>query len=263
MDGFKLNVQAYLDRVGYSGALSPTEETLIKLTRAHLEAVPFENLEVRYEHKEPSLEPEGLYHKVVENRRGGYCFELNKIFYLLLQELGFTCYPVPARIVHNRQELRPVTHRATVVVINGRKWFCDVGFGGAGPKGALRMDITDVQTVYGDSFYIVCGQPDYKEEYAIFRVDDGIPSRVMVYQDRPWMEVDFTTYNSHFATYDRSPFKNRIVLYRCTPNGWISLTDYTFTELENGNRQVVELQTDQELKDVIEQRFELFVTPEQ
>ena len=261
MDNYKLNVDAYLARIGYCGSLTVSEDTLVKLTRAHLEAVPFENLLIRYEHKEPSLEIADLYTKVVENKRGGYCFELNKIFYFLLKELGFSCYPVPARIVLRREELRPVSHRATIVVIDGRKWFVDVGYGGAGPKGALRMDTTEIQRIYGDDFYIVYDQPDYKGEYALFRVDDGVASRVMVYQDKEWMEVDYTTFNSHFASYDRSPFKNRRVLYRCTPNGWISLTDFTFTTSENGNVQIVELQTEQEVKEVIEQQFELFVTP--
>jgi len=261
MCDFKLDVNNYFERIGISGPVRADEDSLVRLTRAHLLEVPFENLEVRYEHKEPSLEDADLYHKVVECRRGGYCFELNKLFYLLLKEIGYTCYPVPARIVHRRTELRPVSHRATIVIVDGRKWFVDVGFGGAGPKGAIRMDTTEVQEVFGDSFVVTPNDSVYHGEYLISRIDDGIPERVMVFQENPWMDVDFTTFNSYYATYHRSPFKNKVVLYRCTPNGWVSLTDNVLTTLADGNRQIVELQTDQEIQDVIRQKFNLFVTP--
>ena len=251
----------YLAHLNLSDVPAATEDFLVAVTRAHLEVVPFENLEVHYERREPSLAATDLFKKVVENKRGGYCFELNKLFYLLLKEIGYTCYPVPARIVHRRTELRPVSHRATIVIVDGRKWFVDVGFGGAGPKGAIRMDTTEVQEVFGDSFVVTPNDSVYHGEYLISRIDDGIPERVMVFQENPWMDVDFTTFNSYYATYHRSPFKNKVVLYRCTPNGWVSLTDNVLTTLADGNRQIVELQTDQEIQDVIRQKFNLFVTP--
>lgn len=261
MEDYTVNIAEYLQRIQFTDNWAVNAETLVRVTRAHLEAVPFENLEVRYEHREPSLEAKDLYNKVVINKRGGYCFELNKLFYLLLKQMGFECYPVPARVVHQRPELRPVSHRATVVVIDGRKWFCDVGFGGAGPKGALRLDTTDVQEVFGDSFVITRDHEKYIGEYAICRIDDGIAQQVLSVQDNAWMDVDFTTFNSYYATYHRSPFKLKRVLYKCTTHGWVSLTENTLVTMENGIRQTVELQSEQEIETVIEQRFGLFVKP--
>lgn len=250
----------YLAHLGFSHAPALTEDFLAVLTRAHLETVPFENLLVHYEHREPSLAAEDLFRKVVENRRGGYCFELNKLFYLLLKGLGFACYPVPARVVHRREELRPYSHRATVVEIGGRKWLCDVGFGGAGPKGAIRIDTTEVQTVYGDSF-LVLPDPVYAGEWAICRMEDGVPEKVLVFRDMPWMEADFATLNSYYATYPRSPFLTKRILYRCKPDGWISLTQNTVTKMTNGTVQTVELQTEDEVQTLLEQEFDLFVRP--
>lgn len=251
----------YLAHLGFSDSPSITEEFLAALTRAHLEVVPFENLEVHYEHQEPSLAASDLFQKVVGNKRGGYCFELNKLFYLLLKGLGFTCYPVPARVVHRREELRPYSHRATVVEVNGRKWFCDVGFGGAGPKGALRMDTEDVQTVFGDDFYVAPDQGTYPGELAIFRFEGGTPEKVLVFRDMPWMEADFVTLNSYYATYPRSPFLTKRILYRCFPGGWISLTQNTVTRMTNGVQQTVELQTEDQVQTLIAQEFDLFVRP--
>ncbi len=254
-------LRGYLTHLGFAEVPAVSEDSLVKLTRAHLEVVPFENLEVHYEHKEPSLEATDLYRKVVENQRGGYCFELNKLFYLLLKGLGFACYPVPARVVHRREELRPYSHRATVVEIDGRKWLCDVGFGGAGPKGAIRLDTEQVQTVFGDDFYVAPDPDTYPGEIAIYRFEEGTPEKVLVIRDMPWMEADFVTLNSYYATYPRSPFLTKRILYRCKPAGWISLTQNTVIRMTNGVRQTVELQTEDQVQELLEQEFDLLVKP--
>lgn len=252
---------SYLAHLGITDAAAVTEEFLVSLTRAHLEVVPFENLEVHYEHREPSLAARDLFNKIVGNRRGGYCFELNKLFYLLLKGLGFDCYPVPARVVHRREELRPYSHRATVVVLEGRKWFCDVGFGGAGPKGAIRVDTEEVQTVFGDDFLVTPDKEIYEGELVISRFEEGEPERVLVFRDMPWMEADFVTLNSYYATYPRSPFLTKRILYRCLPDGWISLTQNTVTRMTNGVRQTVELQTEDQVQALLQQEFDLLVKP--
>lgn len=254
-------IRSYLTYLGFADETAISEDFLVNLTRAHLEMVPFENLEVHYEHKEPSLQAADLYTKVVEHKRGGYCFELNKLFYLLLKGLGFHCYPVPARVVHHREELRAYSHRATVVEIHGRKWFCDVGFGGAGPKGAIRMDTEAIQTVFGDDFFVAQDPDVYVGELAICRFEAGVPEKVLVVRDLPWMEADFVTLNSYYATYPRSPFLTKRILYRCKPDGWISLTQNTVIRMTNGVQQTVELQTEDQVQALIEQEFGLFVRP--
>ena len=146
--------QAYLDRIGCPMPEKISEESLRRLTRAHLQEVPFENLEVTEEGHQPSLEPENLYRKVVENRRGGYCFELNKLYYLLLKALGYECYPVPVRVLMGRPEPRPFSHRGILVLLNGQRWYVDVGFGGLGPKGIINVDETGLQTIVGETFRV-------------------------------------------------------------------------------------------------------------
>ena len=73
------------------------------------------------------------------------------------------------------------------------------------------------------------------------------------------MEADFNTLNSYYATYPRSPFLLKRILYRCTPDGWISLVENAFTVCTENIRQTVELQTEQQIQEVIEQRFGVFL----
>ena len=106
MKGQLIDADAYLSRIGAERPAELTPVTLSKLVRSHLETVPFEVLELTEAKTQPSLEAEGLFEKIVKQRRGGYCFELNKLFYLLLKELGFTCYCVGVRCILGRPDFR-------------------------------------------------------------------------------------------------------------------------------------------------------------
>jgi N-hydroxyarylamine O-acetyltransferase len=84
----EIDVAAYLARIAYQGATTPSFTTLAGLQLAHLRAVPFENLDV-LSRRPISLQPADLYTKIVARRRGGFCYELNGLFATLLRRLGF------------------------------------------------------------------------------------------------------------------------------------------------------------------------------
>jgi N-hydroxyarylamine O-acetyltransferase len=82
------DVRAYLRRINYHGTTNPSAETLRALHVAHLRSVPFENLSIHA--GEPIvLEDVALFAKIVERRRGGFCYEANGLFAALLRALGF------------------------------------------------------------------------------------------------------------------------------------------------------------------------------
>lgn len=230
-----LQIERYLNRIGAERPGELTPESLSMLTRAHLEHVPFEVLQMSEEHTEPSLEPEDLFAKVVENRRGGYCFELNKLFYLLLQALGFACYPVGVRVLMGRPEPRAISHRGIVVCFGEEKWYCDVGFGGQGPKGILRMEETGVQTLTHESFQV---RRDEDGSYVIVLLDGAQQIRMLKFRDEIWLDVDFALLNGYYANHSHSPFNKRKILYLCQPDGWISLVGDSFTEFCCGQTSV-------------------------
>lgn len=249
--GFR--VTEYLRRIGVEETVQPDLCALERLTRAHLKAVPFENMLVFDEHQEPSLEPGDLFDKIVNQKRGGYCFELNKSFFLLLQGLGYDCYPIPARVIHNRQEPCGVSHRGTLVKLEGKRYFCDVGFGGAGPKGVVSLETEEVQQVAGERF-IVRNEGD---SFVIAILEADGPQNVLRIHDQPWLDVDFLTLNRYYATYHGSPFKNKRILYRCTDEGWVSLTDKVFTVKQNGVKTVQTLESEEQVAAVIAEHFGL------
>lgn len=213
-----MNAEKYLARIHAPRPSAPTAEALRALTRAHLEQVPFENLEIALERRCPSLDPEDLYRKVVEQRRGGYCFELNKLFYLLLRELGYDCYCAAARIPYRRPDPRPLSHRTVVVRVEGERWLCDVGFGGPSPKGAMLLDAGE-QIVEGETF-------SSREEDGVLTVYRHDPDGVHLltsFRDAPAPEVDFDVLNGYWGYHPGSVFTQKLVLYRCIPGGMLSL----------------------------------------
>ncbi|WP_347232268.1 arylamine N-acetyltransferase [Streptomyces sp. Root66D1] len=105
---------------------------MTNLHRAHVGAVPFENLDVALGRRIP-LDLKSLQAKLVGRRRGGYCYEQNSLFAAALERIGFT---VSARGARNRSRgatLPPVTHALLVVTVEGEQWLADVGFGWQGP----------------------------------------------------------------------------------------------------------------------------------
>ena len=248
-------IKQYLGRIGASRPEELSASSLSALTRAHLEHVPFEVLEMTEAHTEPSLEPEALFEKIVDHRRGGYCFELNKLFYLLLTELGFSCRSVGVRVLLGRPEPQPISHRGTVVSVDGEEWYCDVGFGGLGPKGILRLDDPGVQTLTYESFRVL---RDEDGSYVIVRLDGSQETRMLKFRDEPWLDVDFALLSGYFGSHSRSPFVRKRILYLCRPDGWISLVGDTFTQFCRGETQTQTVSEDTE-KALIATQFGLYI----
>ncbi|MEX0170377.1 arylamine N-acetyltransferase family protein [Streptomyces sp. LMG1-1-1.1] len=134
--GDELDLDAYLARIEYEvgrdGELAVDLRTLTALHRGHVRAIPFENLDVALGRRVP-LDLKSLQGKLVERRRGGYCYEQNSLFAAVLERIGF---PVAGRGARNRSRggaLTPVTHALLVVTVDGEQWLADVGFGWQGP----------------------------------------------------------------------------------------------------------------------------------
>jgi len=147
-----LNIKAYLERISYHGSLDPTAETLRGLQVAHLLTVPFENLSIHA--KEPIvLDDEALFTKIVERRRGGFCYECNGLFAALLRGLGFDVTMLSAEVAHDDGGFsQPFDHMALMVNLDQR-WLVDVGFGDSFLE-PLRLDDRSEQ-VQGDRAYSI------------------------------------------------------------------------------------------------------------
>ena len=127
--GAEVRMSDYLSRIGVDGAeLRPDLETLKLLQSAHLKTVPFENLDIHW--KRPIvLDVEKFYEKIVSGRRGGFCYELNGLFNVLLRSIGFETRLISARVFNGTDFGPEFDHAAIIVTIDGEEYLADVGFG--------------------------------------------------------------------------------------------------------------------------------------
>ena len=204
-----IDTDAYLARIGYTGPRAVTLETLRGLQRAHLYSIPFENLDVVL--KRPiRLDPASLQQKMVANRRGGYCFESNALFFHALQALGFTVTPLAARVLWERADpaLPPRSHMLLMVDLEDGLYLADVAFGGQTPPQPLTMAVG-------------AEQPTALEPYRLRRTEDGeLDLQALMagawgtlyrFTLHPQLPVDFEYANWFVSTHPDSFFVNNVI----------------------------------------------------
>src|SRR5690348_18327942 len=123
-----MDTAAYLARIGYTGPLQPSAESLRLLQRAHLLSVPFENLDIGCKRK-IMVDRERSVAKVVSEKRGGFCYELNGAFATLLESLGFKVTLLSARVPRQDGSDGPEFDHLALRVDLDQPWLADVGFG--------------------------------------------------------------------------------------------------------------------------------------
>ena len=231
-------LEAYLTRIGVPEPAVADAAALRRLHRAHLLAVPFENLSIHL--GEPiSLAPGDLLAKVVGRHRGGFCYELNGAFALLLEALGFGVRRVAARVYGADGSLGPpFDHLALLAdVPGGGTWLADVGFGSHSsypldvasrdgqddPGGVFRL----VPAADGDLDVLRDGAPQYRLETRTRDLDEFAPTC--------WWQ----------QTWPGSHFRQSTICSRLTPSGRVSLSGRTLIETRDGARTETALPTDE------------------
>jgi len=123
----KVDIVKYLNRIHYKGELTPSLQALKMLQWAHLMNVPFENLDI---HRKVSIDTSKLFEKIVDRNRGGFCYELNGLFYELLKQTGFDVKLVSARVYEQDKGFGPeFDHMAIIAHVNDMDYLVDAGFG--------------------------------------------------------------------------------------------------------------------------------------
>lgn len=142
-----IDLDAYLERIGYRGQRTATLDSLEALHRLHPAAIPFENLNPLLGLPVP-LDLDSLQKKMIAGRRGGWCFEQNTLFRAALETLGFSVASLGARVLWNVPADAPVgprSHMLLLVNIGGQHYIADVGFGGNVLTAPLRLEPSAAQ----------------------------------------------------------------------------------------------------------------------
>ncbi|MFT3895853.1 MAG: arylamine N-acetyltransferase [Anaerolineales bacterium] len=251
-----MNIPQYLERIQYRGLLEMDHGTLRDLQLAHMMTVPFENLDIGL--KRPiKIDEESIWEKLITQRRGGFCYELNGLFAWLLKHIGFNVTYLNARVFNREGNLGiDFDHLALLVQIPGQsiRWLADVGFGDSFME-PLNLDEHGEQSQ---------GLRAYKLEQS----GDGF----IIWQknyDNTWERHYFFDLQSHrfpeeyesaclyHQTSPASSFTRGSIISRATPDGRVSLEDGRLILTENGKRSEKLLSTQDEYRNLLKEHFDL------
>jgi len=249
-----LDLEAYFRRIGYSGSRAATLETLAALHALHPTAIPFENLDT-LRGAPIHLDIDSLQHKLVRQRRGGYCFEQNLLFTHVLTALGFRVVGLGARVIWDRPAdapRGPRTHMALLVPIGSESYLCDVGFGGLTMTGPLRLAFDGEQRTPHETFRVVREGGEYLSQ-ANVRGDWRTLYRFDLQEQ---LQADIELANFFVAQYPESPFRTRLMAARRDGGRTFKLRDSELTiQHRDGSREQRELRDVAEVRATLDELF--------
>ncbi len=228
-----MNIQAYLNRIGYRGPAQQSVDVLRRLHRRHLLSVPFENLDIHLG-RPIILAQSAFYEKIVEKKRGGYCYELNGCFAWLLKGLDFKVSLLSARVARKTGGFSPEFDHMTLLVRLRERWLVDVGFGELFNE-PLRLDQPGTQRNDGHLFKI--GKTEGLRLLSHWDEETNSWRPQYAFGLRPRRLGDFAKRNRYQQVSPNSHFTQGRLISQLTPTGRITLTSDKLV-LTNGQRRV-------------------------
>jgi N-hydroxyarylamine O-acetyltransferase len=240
-----VDIERYLARIG----LDRAERSLAALHGAHVHAIPYENLDIHLG-REIRLDPDSLVAKLVDRRRGGYCFEQNTLFAAVLEDLGFAVTRCLGRVrLGDPVSPRPATHM--VLLVEGQ--VVDVGFGAANPLGPVPLG---GEAVYGPYTWATerTVSPEGEDAWLVRLFDMPL----YTFTEAPQHPVDYLAPNHFSSTHPLSIFTQTTIVQRWDEDDvQVGLVGLQLTErLPDGSVQVSAVDAG-ELGPVLRDRFRL------
>lgn len=221
-----LDLTAYFARIGYRGPRAATQEVLARLLHAQLSAMPFESLNPLLG-RAVEIDPAALEAKLVNNLRGGYCFELNGLLLGVLEAIGFRVTPLAARVrwmMPTDAPQSPLNHMLLLVHLPEGDFLCDSGFGSQSPIVPLRFEpMQEQETALGTYRLNPVGRVHDLE----VRLADGWVT-LYRFDLEPQAPRDYEVFNWYTATHPTSRFVNNLVAARVDGETRITLLNREF-----------------------------------
>ncbi|MEV8533692.1 arylamine N-acetyltransferase [Streptomyces sp. NPDC051211] len=262
--GDRLDLDAYLGRLGYDGERAPTLDVLRALHRAHVTSIPFENVYAVLGIPLP-LDVESVEDKLVRRQRGGYCYEHVTLFAAALENLGFRFTAMSGRITLGADKILPATHALLAVTASDddRTWLCDVGFG-AGPLGPVeladgaeaefdgwRFRLERRTDVHGfDQWWLYQYGPDGWIDRHTFTLNPQYP-------------IDYVVGSHYVGSHPRSPFVKRLFAQQFSAARHHQIDGLTWTTTYPDGTRTEQTVEPAGLRHVLEKEFGILLDSEE
>jgi N-hydroxyarylamine O-acetyltransferase len=229
------DLDAYCARINYTGTRDVSLATLKGLHSAHVHNVPFENLDIHLG-QAISLEPAHLFRKIVTRKRGGYCYEVNSLFTLILRAFGFQLQGLLARVLYGGSTLRPRSHQLLLVTAENESWIADVGFGLCCLREPLRLAPDVVSEQGPDSFRL---KTEGSQTYVLAAMLAGRWQDLYEFTLEPFDLVDYEPFNYWNSTSPQVRWTQQKVCTIATKEGRVVAVDMEFKIHTRENTQTI------------------------
>ena len=256
-DTGSLDLAAYLRRIGCSERPQADLASLRDIALRHPLAIPFENLNVLLGQPLP-LDVPSLQRKLVNERRGGWCFEHNVLLGTALRAIGFDVIGLAARVMWLAPEnaVTPRSHMVLLVALDGTRYVVDAGFGGLTLTGPLRLEADVEQETPHETFRL-------REVAGMFVLEASIRGerRPMYRFDlAPQAIVDYEVSSWYLSTNPRSHFRSTLVAARAEADRRYALRNTEFTvHHRHGYSERRPIATGSQLRGILEESFGIAV----
>lgn len=255
-----MNLNAYFQRIAYSGPEEVSLDVLRQLHHLHPLAICFENLDALLTGT-VDITSEAVFEKLVNRGRGGYCFEHNRLFSDVLRSLGFDVSEHAARVVWRSPDKTRMarTHMLLKIMIGDIPWIADVGFGGLTMTAPLMLEPGKIQDSPHEQFKI----EQQGDEYIISVLLNGKWKAMYIFDLVPQYPVDYEMANHFVSSHPQSIFTTNLMLGRADDKARHAMQNRSYTRYTiSGDKEQREISTADELLSLLNSAFQIETGPE-
>lgn len=221
-------------------------EFLKEVVGRHVATFAFSSVGCRLGEDMP-LDCESLFSRIIDRRRGGYCFEQNGLFYEVLDELGFSPELYLARIIYDQDTHPGLTHRISVIQYDGQRYVLDVGFGPLGPRVPVLMSASETR----DNDRVFRVEEIRPGEYHMQVIKDGDFFSLYRFELARYGQADCELGHFYSHRHPDAAFVNHLVVSRILVGETRSLRDLEYLVVTDSEKQTTQIGDSEQLKQVL------------
>lgn len=251
-------IRMYFERIGWHGTEEVSLKNLEGMLKHHLYHIPYENLDLLNE-VPLSLKPGDLFHKIVREHRGGYCFELQGVFYYLLLSLGYDVTQYAGRFMDEPWHIQMRRHRILVVTLKGRRYVVDVGVRSESPR--IPLELTEGKLQFdGISIYRYRKDPFFG--WVLMQKEEGKEWKDLLgFTEEIQTDDDFVMPSFYCEKHPDSTFNKFMKVSIFTPESDLTIVGNTFKDYRHARAEEKQkLHSNEEAREILEKVFGIQVS---